>query len=231
MGVSRAYLDLEDCTKGGKDPSQVGCLFKIGEAVESSPKNFRKTIQRHHRFYFQRATEIIDEYKSMSNSTNLPNTTASSSTTSTASSSPTPPPSQSTSPSPSNSPKWIGPDTDFSMETLNELQNLFNLFQTQITVDILTKQYLNFSTEFKKNIVDEIIFLKKYIQEQEQKIKNQPKKDLIPKIIFEGAQGILLDKNFGFFPFVTKSNVCPQKPVKELLETIGVGYNISTVGK
>jgi adenylosuccinate synthase len=40
-------------------------------------------------------------------------------------------------------------------------------------------------------------------------------------LIFEGAQGVLLDKDFGFFPNVTWSNTTSQNALEFLRETVG----------
>lgn len=44
------------------------------------------------------------------------------------------------------------------------------------------------------------------------------------KLIFEGSQGILLDKDFGVFPNVTHANTT-SKNAHEILDKIGIGFN------
>jgi adenylosuccinate synthase len=46
-------------------------------------------------------------------------------------------------------------------------------------------------------------------------------------LIFEGAQGILLDQNFGFFPHVTRSNTTSQNALT-LMDEWGIDGNIDT---
>jgi adenylosuccinate synthase len=46
-------------------------------------------------------------------------------------------------------------------------------------------------------------------------------------MIFEGAQGIMLDKNYGFFPHVTRSNTT-SKNALEIIKTIPLNVDINT---
>lgn len=48
-------------------------------------------------------------------------------------------------------------------------------------------------------------------------------------IIFEGAQGVLLDRNYGFFPYITKTS-CQFNNCHDLLKSTGVEYNLHKIG-
>jgi adenylosuccinate synthase len=49
------------------------------------------------------------------------------------------------------------------------------------------------------------------------------------RLVFEGGQGILLDKSFGFFPNVTFSNTTPLNAVRIIDELNGLGKNFDPV--
>lgn len=54
-------------------------------------------------------------------------------------------------------------------------------------------------------------------------------RDLKRNVVFEGAQGVLLDEDFGFHPFTTWSH-CTPVGARELLERIGWAHPVETLG-
>lgn len=66
-------------------------------------------------------------------------------------------------------------------------------YSFNLKLEELLKTYLNYGKKFEKYIDDTAVFLNKKIKEGK-------------RILFEGAQGTLLDIDFGTYPFVTSSN-------------------------
>lgn len=78
-------------------------------------------------------------------------------------------------------------------------------------VDKLIDFYYNFSNKFKKNFCNSEEVIYKHLNNNE-------------IIVFEGAQGMLLDKIYGFYPHLTKS-ICSDDNAIKLLENIKIKYD------
>lgn len=109
---------------------------------------------------------------------------------------------------------------EMKLEEFREVLDLeeFQHFHSHMTVkagfDRLVNRYLAFANN-PYEIVDS-----KYLGEVLQ--ENQT-------VIFEGAQGVLLDQDYGFFPHVTRSSTT-FKNAEELLSEHTTGYSITRVG-
>ena len=75
-------------------------------------------------------------------------------------------------------------------------QRLFDAYGIKDSIDIdkIVKQYVEFGTKLKPYISDTQLVLQKAIREEK-------------PILFEGAQGAMLDVDFGTYPFTTSSHV------------------------
>lgn len=71
----------------------------------------------------------------------------------------------------------------------SELKSLFNQLTAENHLSLLYEEFNKFGKENASHIVE-----------------NLPKELQNRNVIFEGAQGVLLDQKFGFDPFITKSN-------------------------
>lgn len=80
-------------------------------------------------------------------------------------------------------------------ENLKEKNILFKYYNKQ-TYDykLVAKEYYELAKQFKDKVIDTVTFLNKQIKQNK-------------KILFEGAQGVLLDIDHGTYPFVTSSSI------------------------
>ncbi|MBS3763248.1 MAG: adenylosuccinate synthase [Planctomycetes bacterium] len=74
-----------------------------------------------------------------------------------------------------------------------ELQEVFGV--EPLDFDELHEQYKNYGVKLRSYVVDTVPLMREMQQEGR-------------SILFEGAQGTMLDINFGTYPYVTSSNVC-----------------------
>lgn len=80
-------------------------------------------------------------------------------------------------------------------ENLKEKNILFNYYNKQTySPKIVAKEYYELAQQFKDKVVDTVTYLNKQIK-------------IGKKILFEGAQGVLLDIDHGTYPYVTSSSI------------------------
>jgi adenylosuccinate synthase len=99
-------------------------------------------------------------------------------------------------------------------ENLGENESTLNFFNAlkHLDLDFILKTYSDFCSKTKIVAQEDILKI----------IRNN-------SIVFEGAQGVLLDKDFGFFPHVTRSNTTFYNAF-ELLEKAGYDGEIKKIG-
>jgi adenylosuccinate synthase len=90
-------------------------------------------------------------------------------------------------------------DPERFAERVREVVEMKNLILTKayeveaLDAEAIIEQYLAYGTRIKDNIIDTVAYLQKAVEDGK-------------SILFEGAQGSLLDVDFGTYPYVTSSN-------------------------
>lgn len=112
--------------------------------------------------------------------------------------------------------KFLSKDVIFSQNTKKKLDAHLATFEAEYTTDLLFTENRSFVLDHKDHIVDGTTFLKDILLTK----KN---------VIFEGAQGALLDRQHGFYPFVTKTG-CSVSAAQTLLKETEVPHKQTKMG-
>lgn len=107
--------------------------------------------------------------------------------------------------------------TDFySSETHQELKSIIESYTRANHYTTLAQWYHAWVKQNEKQIVNGLEFLQSFMKRGE-------------NVVFEGAQGALLDRTFGFYPFITKTD-CSIQLALEILKLTRMEYNLQTFG-
>lgn len=104
----------------------------------------------------------------------------------------------------------------YDKEILAKANSIFLSFLNENTLDSLYNFYLEFASKLSKNFIDGVSLIESELSQS----KN---------IVFEGAQGALLDRIHGIYPHITKS-LCSIDNVIKILNPIKIEYNIISIG-
>jgi adenylosuccinate synthase len=110
----------------------------------------------------------------------------------------------------------IASSASYDANVVIELTRTMESFSAHKEVTQLTKWYHQFGRIYRNNLVNGLTILTT-------SLKNDP------CVVFEGAQGALLDPNYGFYPFITKTPCTPTNALS-LLDETKVPYDITRIG-